>query len=72
MQPAKENESVEDRKNIWRRGLTLDLRKTGKTWGEVKNIAQDRGRRKATVVALCPPWDEVDLGPVYMEQGCLG
>ena len=47
-------------KNTWRRGLTSDLRKIGKTWGETKTIAQDRERWKATVVALCPPWDEVD------------
>ena len=47
-------------KNTWRRGLSSDLRKIGKNWGEAKTIAQNRGRWKATVVALCPPWDEVD------------
>ena len=42
-------------KNTWRRGLSSDLRKIGKTWGEAKAMAQDRRRWKATVVALCPP-----------------
>ena len=30
------------------------------TWGEAKRKAQDRTRWKETVVALCPPWDEVE------------
>lgn len=47
-------------KNTWRRGLTSDLQKINLTWGETKKMAQDRNRWKATVVALCPPWDEVD------------
>ena len=47
-------------KNIWRRGLTLDLRKIGKTLEEVKNIAQYKGRWKAFAVVLCLPWDKVD------------
>ena len=47
-------------KNTRCRGLTLDLRKVGIAWGEVKNIAQDKGRWKATVVTLCPPWKEMD------------
>ena len=44
----------------WCRGLTLDLRKIGKTRGEVKSIVQDRGKWKATVVDPCAPWNEVD------------
>ncbi|VDI76574.1 Hypothetical predicted protein [Mytilus galloprovincialis] len=45
-------------KSTWRRDLTSDLQKIGKTWGEAKKLAKDRKRWKATVVALCPPWDE--------------
>jgi hypothetical protein len=30
------------------------------TWEEAKRKAQDRTKRKETVVALCPPWDEVE------------
>ena len=47
-------------KSTWRKDLTSDLPKIGKTWGEAKKLAKDRKRWKATVVALCPPWDEVD------------
>ncbi|XP_063408979.1 uncharacterized protein LOC134692458 [Mytilus trossulus] len=47
-------------KNTWRRGLTTELSKIGKTWRETKRIAMDRKKWRETVVALCPPWDEVD------------
>ncbi|VDI73809.1 Hypothetical predicted protein [Mytilus galloprovincialis] len=47
-------------KSTWRRDLTSDLQKIGKTWGEAKKLAKDSNRWKATVVALCPPWDDVD------------
>lgn len=30
-------------KNTWSRVLTNDLKKIGKTWGETKIIAKDRG-----------------------------
>ena len=47
-------------KNTWKRDLATETQKIGKTWGEVKTIAKDRKKWKATVIALCPPWDEVD------------
>ncbi|XP_063448224.1 uncharacterized protein LOC134727767 [Mytilus trossulus] len=47
-------------KNTWRRGLTTELSKIGMTWKETKRIAMDRKKWRETVVALCPPWDEVD------------
>jgi hypothetical protein len=40
--------------------LVTKLKRIGKTWGEANNIAKDRRRWKATVVALCPLWDAVD------------
>lgn len=47
-------------KNTWRRGLAAELQKINKTWKEAKTAALDRRRWKNTVVALCPPVDEVD------------
>ena len=47
-------------KNTWRRGLTTELKKIDKTWKEAKTAAMDRKRWKDTVVALCPPLDEVE------------
>ncbi|CAC5420894.1 unnamed protein product [Mytilus coruscus] len=47
-------------KTTWHRDLTSGLQKIGKTWGEAKKLAKNRTRSKATVIALCPPWDQVD------------
>lgn len=47
-------------KNTWRRGLDTELKKVGIKWRECKTIAQDRREWRNTVVALCPPMDEVD------------
>ena len=40
--------------------VTSDLRHIQKTWGEAKNIAQDREKWEVTLGALCGPWDKVD------------
>ena len=45
--------------NSWRRGVISELQAIHTTWGETKRKAQDRTRWKETVIALCPPWDEV-------------
>jgi hypothetical protein len=42
------------------RGIISELQAINTTWGEAKRKAQDRTRWKETVVALCPPWDEVE------------
>ena len=47
-------------KNTWRRGLENELKKIGTTWKLCKTKAQDRREWKRTVIALCPPMDEVD------------
>ena len=47
-------------KNTWRRDLASEAQKIGKTWGEIKTLSKDRKKWKTAVVALCPPWDEVD------------
>jgi len=47
-------------KNSWSRGIISDLQAINTTWGEAKRKAQDRMRWKETVVALCPPWNEVE------------
>ena len=31
-----------DQKNTWRRDLTSEAQKIGKTWGEIKRLAKDR------------------------------
>ena len=36
-------------KNTWRRDLTPEAQKIGKTWGEIKKLAKDREEWKATV-----------------------
>ena len=46
-------------KNSWRRGVFSELQAINTTWGEAKRKAQVRTRWKETVVALCPPWDEL-------------
>ena len=40
--------------------IISELQAINTTWGEAKRKAQDRTRWKETVVALCPPWDEVE------------
>jgi hypothetical protein len=47
-------------KNSWSRGIISDLQAINTTWGEAKRKAQDRTRWKETVVALCPPLNEVE------------
>jgi hypothetical protein len=47
-------------KNSWRRGIISELQAINTTWREAKRKDQDRTRRKETMVALCPPWDEVE------------
>ena len=47
-------------KNTGRRGLSTELSKIEMTWKETKQTAMDRKKWKETVVALCPPWEEVD------------
>ena len=47
-------------KNTWRRTLTSEARNIVKTSGEIKKAINKQGKWKATVVALCLPWDEVD------------
>ena len=47
-------------KNSWRRGVISELHAINTTWGEAKRKAQDRTKWIETVVALCPPWDEVE------------
>ena len=47
-------------KNSWHRGVISELHAINPAWGEAKRKAQDRTRWKETVVALCPPWDEVE------------
>ena len=47
-------------KNSWRRGVISELQAINTTWGEAKRKVQDRTRWKETMVALCPPWDEVE------------
>ena len=47
-------------KNSWWRGFISELEAINTTWGEAKRKAQDSTRWKETVVALCPPWDEVE------------
>jgi hypothetical protein len=42
------------------RGIISELQAINTTWGEAKRKDQDRTRWKETVVALCPPWDEVE------------
>lgn len=42
------------------RVLTSDLKKVCKTCEEAKTITQDKGRWKANVVVICPPWDAVN------------
>ena len=42
-------------KNTWRRDLSHEAKKIGKTWGEMKMVAKDRKKRKEAVIALCPP-----------------
>lgn len=41
----------------WRRTIESELREEGKTWREVKNLAQNRVRWRAFVAALRPPRD---------------
>ena len=47
-------------KNSWHRGIISELQVINTTWGEAKRKDHDRTRWKETVVALCPPWDEVE------------
>jgi len=47
-------------KNSWRRGIISELQAINTTRGEAKRKAQDRTRWEETVVALCPPRDEVE------------
>ena len=47
-------------KNTWRRDLSHEAKKIGKTWGELKMDAKDRKKLKAAVIALCLLWDEAD------------
>jgi hypothetical protein len=41
-------------------GIISELQAITTTWGEARRKAQDRTRWKETVLALCPPWDEVE------------
>jgi hypothetical protein len=56
----KEKEREVDKKNSWHRGIISELQAINTTWREAKRKAQNRTRWKETVVALCPPWDEVE------------
>lgn len=47
-------------KNTWRRGLNSELKRVGLTWKNCNTIAQNRSEWRETVVALCPPMDEVE------------
>ena len=50
----------ETEKEEYRKNLSHEAKKIGKTWGELKMVAKDRKRWKAAAIALCPPWDEAD------------
>lgn len=42
----------------WRRTVEREVQEEGKSWNEVKAMAQNRVRWRSFVAALCPPWDE--------------
>ena len=42
-------------KTTWRRTVEQEIKEEGKTWGEVKHLAQNRIRWRAFVAALRPP-----------------
>ena len=41
-------------RNTWRRDLEADMKRTGRTWGQLERLAQDRGGWRAFVDGLCP------------------
>lgn len=54
----KDSKDIEQKRQ--HRVLTSDLKKVCKTCEEAKTITQDKGRWKANVVVICPPWDAVN------------
>ena len=46
--------------NTWRRTMQAELKHVNLTWGEAKRVAQDRGRWRSTVQALCSGRSEED------------
>ena len=41
-------------RNTWRRDLDADVKRSGHTWGQLENLAQDRDAWRALVRGLCP------------------